>query len=61
MPVSQGTPQMFRDAQQIAGYAEKAIGTLSAAEVVSGFDGLANPQAYTLRSEAAQVLYNLMK
>ena len=61
MPVSQGTPQMFRDAQQIAGYAEKAIGTLSAAGVVSGFDGLVNPQAYTLRSEAAQVLYNLMK
>ena len=46
----------FADADQIAPYAEEAVGMLARAGVLSGKNGNAAPKAFLTREEAAKIL-----
>ncbi|MBW4082157.1 S-layer homology domain-containing protein [Paenibacillus sp. S150] len=50
----------FKDASQVAGYAQVALQALVERGVVSGDNGSLKPLEYSTRAQAAQVIYNLL-
>lgn len=50
-----GQSPVFQDQQDIADYAKTAVYVMTAAGIVTGYDGKINPTAFTLRCEAAQI------
>ncbi|QGQ98880.1 S-layer homology domain-containing protein [Paenibacillus psychroresistens] len=53
------TVSSFKDASQIAGYAQEAFKILVESGVITGSDSKLNPKGVTTRAQVAQVLYNL--
>jgi len=62
LPTSGSGQQLtdFSDGDQVAEWAVAAVTALVGGEVVSGYNGMINPQDQTTRAEIAQVLYNLL-
>ncbi len=50
----------FADRDSISEYAKKAVDYLTSSEIISGYDGSINPKGTALRSETAQIMYNIM-
>ena len=62
LPEPEGTATLseFDDADEISDYAETAMANLVEAGVISGSDGMLDPQDSSTRAQMVQVLYNLL-
>ena len=58
---TQEVTETFTDGEEVADYAQTAVGCMSALKVINGYpDGSFRPEDTAIRAEAAQMMYNIL-